>query len=201
MQKHLVVWKLWYMNVLHCYVTFHPAVFVCFVFFSPFSISVLILERTHIHVENRPRLVDLCLLIHVLTNVQDIPIVKMADKPPARVPGYVMKIPSPPTSAVPKDDSKVQLLRTLSEDEARKLDEECYERFIKVCAQYICEGFVSVSFLLADHEVGQLNIVLRQTDVTVQSCLRMMMVMMAHSSQMRIVGVVDGQFLDASWWL
>ena len=90
--------------------------------------------------------------------MQDIPIVKMADKPPARVPGHVMKIPSPPPSALPQFQPRVQLPRTLSEDEARKLDEECYERFIKVCAQYICEGFVSVIFFntsfLAGHEIS-----------------------------------------------
>ena len=28
-----------------------------------------------------------------------------------------------------------------------------------------------------------------------------MMMMMAHSSQMRIVGKADGQFLHARWWL
>ena len=102
--------------------------------------------------------------------MQDIPIVKMADKPPARVPGHVMKIPSPPPSALPQFQPRVQLPRTLSEDEARKLDEECYERFIKVCAQYICEGFVSVVFLILlfwlvmRYPCGQFSTVLRKTD-------------------------------------
>ena len=85
----------------------------------------------------------------------------MADKPPSRVPGHVMKIPSPPASAVPKTDSKAKLPHMLSEDEARKLDEECYERFIKVCAQFICEGLVSAPFL-ADHAIGQGSVITRK---------------------------------------
>lgn len=70
----------------------------------------------------------------------DVPLVKMADKPPERVPGHVMKIPSPPSSA-----SILQSPHPLSEDEARRLDEECYERFIKVCTKYISDGMGMVS--------------------------------------------------------
>nr|KAG5691349.1 hypothetical protein BaRGS_033398 [Batillaria attramentaria] len=66
---------------------------------------------------------------------QDVPIVKMADKPPEKVPGHAMKIPSPPSSA-----SILPSPHPLSEEEARKLDEECHERFLKLCAKYITEG-------------------------------------------------------------
>ncbi|KAK7091174.1 oxidation resistance protein 1-like isoform X2 [Littorina saxatilis] len=75
----------------------------------------------------------------------DIPIVKMADKPPRHVPGHVMKIPSPPASVPARNNSDVKLVHVLSEDEAKHLDEECYERFIKVCAQYISEGFEKIA--------------------------------------------------------
>ncbi|KAL8607737.1 hypothetical protein ACOMHN_039410 [Nucella lapillus] len=93
--------------------------------------------------------------LHQLPNM-DLPLVKMADKPPAHVPGHVMKVPSPPpppSSATPlvpvvvppATPAAVSLPRALSEDEARKLDEECYERFIKVTTQHICQGFNKVA--------------------------------------------------------
>ncbi|KAK7475901.1 hypothetical protein BaRGS_00032869, partial [Batillaria attramentaria] len=70
----------------------------------------------------------------------DVPIVKMADKPPEKVPGHAMKIPSPPSSA-----SILPSPHPLSEEEARKLDEECHERFLKLCAKYITEGMGMVT--------------------------------------------------------
>ena len=67
----------------------------------------------------------------------------MADKPPARVPGHVMKLPSPPATSKPEVSGAASLPQALNEDAVKDLDEECYDRFIKVCAQCISEGFVS----------------------------------------------------------
>ncbi|XP_025090916.1 oxidation resistance protein 1-like isoform X2 [Pomacea canaliculata] len=69
----------------------------------------------------------------------DIPIIKMADKSPEHVPGHVMKVSSPVTVTAPTPTSFIPP-RVLSEEEAKQLDEECFERFIKLTAKYISDG-------------------------------------------------------------
>lgn len=75
--------------------------------------------------------------------LQDVPLIKMADKPPSRVPGHVERVPTPLTS--PTEKNEFHAPHKLSEDEARELDQECYERFIKVNAKHITDGQVSGS--------------------------------------------------------
>lgn len=61
----------------------------------------------------------------------------MADKPPDHVPGHVMKISSPKVATSTAIPSK-----SVIDDEAKNLDIECHQRFIKVKAKYISEGMV-----------------------------------------------------------
>ncbi|XP_071142987.1 oxidation resistance protein 1-like isoform X1 [Mytilus edulis] len=75
----------------------------------------------------------------------DIPIVKMADKPPSRVPGHAQR-QTPVTS--PKDDAEFVIPHVLDEDEIQQLDQDCYERFIKVNCKHITDGQGVVSGVL-----------------------------------------------------
>ena len=75
--------------------------------------------------------------------LQDVPLIKMADKPPSRVPGHVERVPTPLTS--PTEKNEFHAPHKLSEEEARELDQECFERFIKVNAKHITDGQVSGS--------------------------------------------------------
>ena len=72
--------------------------------------------------------------------MQDVPLIKMADKPPAKIPGHVERIPTPLSS--PKQTVEFEIPHKLSEDEANKLDQECHERFIKVNVKHITDGQV-----------------------------------------------------------
>ncbi|XP_062595745.1 oxidation resistance protein 1-like isoform X1 [Saccostrea cucullata] len=76
----------------------------------------------------------------------DLPLIKMADKPPARVPGHVERVPTPLSS--PTEKAEFEIPHKLSEEEARELDQECYERFIKVSAKHITDGQGVVSGVL-----------------------------------------------------
>ncbi|XP_055997399.1 nuclear receptor coactivator 7-like isoform X3 [Ostrea edulis] len=69
----------------------------------------------------------------------DVPLIKMADKPPSRVPGHVERIPTPISSPT-EEKTEFHVPHKLSEEEARELDQECYERFIKVHAKHITDG-------------------------------------------------------------
>ncbi|XP_064597789.1 LOW QUALITY PROTEIN: oxidation resistance protein 1-like [Liolophura sinensis] len=66
----------------------------------------------------------------------DVPIIKMADRPPTKVPGHVERQTS--QSSLPDTDDLPP--RKLSEEEAKELDQECYERFIKVNVKHITDG-------------------------------------------------------------
>ncbi|KAK3087028.1 hypothetical protein FSP39_000610 [Pinctada imbricata] len=70
----------------------------------------------------------------------------MADRPPNRVPGHVERIPTPVSS--PKQDAQFEVPAKLSEEEATQLDQECYERFIKVNVKHITDGQGVVSGVL-----------------------------------------------------
>lgn len=72
----------------------------------------------------------------------DIPLVKMADKPPAKIPGHIERQTS--TSSHSYDESP----QKLSEEEAKQLDQECHERFIKVGVKHITDGQGVVSGVL-----------------------------------------------------
>ncbi|XP_021364268.1 oxidation resistance protein 1-like isoform X2 [Mizuhopecten yessoensis] len=72
----------------------------------------------------------------------DIPLVKMADKPPAKIPGHIERQTS---TTSPGQDSSLQ---KLSEYEAKQLDQDCHERFIKVCVKHITDGQGVVSGVL-----------------------------------------------------
>nr|XP_022295152.1 oxidation resistance protein 1-like isoform X3 [Crassostrea virginica] len=76
----------------------------------------------------------------------DVPLIKMADKPPSRVPGHVERVPTPLTS--PTEKNEFHAPHKLSEEEARELDQECFERFIKVNAKHITDGQGVVSGVL-----------------------------------------------------
>ncbi|XP_067666112.1 nuclear receptor coactivator 7-like isoform X3 [Haliotis asinina] len=68
-----------------------------------------------------------------LHNTGDVPLVCMADKPPARVPGHVER-----QISLPKEKEPVP--QKLTEEEAKQLDQECYERFIKINVKHITDG-------------------------------------------------------------
>ncbi|XP_060065002.1 nuclear receptor coactivator 7-like [Ylistrum balloti] len=72
----------------------------------------------------------------------DIPLVKMADKPPAKIPGHIERQTS--TTSPSQDESP----HKLSEEEAKQLDQECHERFIKVRVKHITDGQGVVSGVL-----------------------------------------------------
>ncbi|XP_050391747.2 nuclear receptor coactivator 7 isoform X1 [Patella vulgata] len=67
----------------------------------------------------------------------DVPLVKMADKPPAKVPGHVERQISPVS---PPHDPEILLPHKLSEDEVEVIDKECLERFIKINVKHITDG-------------------------------------------------------------
>ena len=73
--------------------------------------------------------------------LQGVSLMKMTDKPPSRVPGHVELVPTPLVS--PTERNELHAPHKLSKDEARELDHECYERFIKVNAKHITDGQVS----------------------------------------------------------
>ena len=81
--------------------------------------------------DNRPRM--------------DVPIVKMADKPPSRIPGHAER-QTPVTS--PKDDVEFVIPHKLDEGEIQQLDQDCRERFIKVNVKHITDGQGVVSGVL-----------------------------------------------------
>ncbi|XP_033727121.1 oxidation resistance protein 1-like isoform X2 [Pecten maximus] len=72
----------------------------------------------------------------------DIPLVKMGDKPPAKIPGHIERQTS--TTSPIHDESP----QKLSEEEAKQLDQECHERFIKVGVKHITDGQGVVSGVL-----------------------------------------------------
>ncbi|XP_076457258.1 oxidation resistance protein 1-like [Babylonia areolata] len=78
----------------------------------------------------------------------DIPIVKMSDKPSANETEAEGQVPPPPASAPPLTTTRppFSLSRTLSEGagESNPAEEDSPERFIKLSAQIISEGFEKV---------------------------------------------------------
>lgn len=76
----------------------------------------------------------------------DVPLIRMADKPPLRIPGHAERVPTPVSS--PTENKEFQAPHKLSEEQARELDQECYERFIKVNAKHITDGQGVVSGVL-----------------------------------------------------
>ena len=68
---------------------------------------------------------------------QDIPVVRQAER--QKKPGRVERMNS-------KED--VGGIKPLSEEQAKRLDQECYERFIKVNVKHITDGQVRISRLL-----------------------------------------------------
>lgn len=91
---------------------------------------------------------------------KDVPLIKMADKPPLRIPGHAERVPTPVSS--PTENKEFQAPHKLSEEQARELDQECYERFIKVNAKHITDGQVSGSrslfVLILGHDLIMLRI-------------------------------------------
>ena len=78
--------------------------------------------------------------------LHDVPLIKMADKPPSRVPGHVERVPTPLASTTEKNEFHAPLpLPQLSEEKAREHDQECYDRFIKDNVYIITYGQVSRS--------------------------------------------------------
>lgn len=90
-----------------------------------------------------------------MTCFKDVPLIKMADKPPLRIPGHAERVPTPVSS--PTENKEFQAPHKLSEEQARELDQECYERFIKVNAKHITDGQVSGSrslfVLILEHDL------------------------------------------------
>lgn len=93
-----------------------------------------------------------------MTCFKDVPLIKMADKPPLRIPGHAERVPTPVSS--PTENKEFQAPHKLSEEQARELDQECYERFIKVNAKHITDGQVSGSLfvLILGHDLIMLRI-------------------------------------------
>lgn len=95
-----------------------------------------------------------------MTCFKDVPLIKMADKPPLRIPGHAERVPTPVSS--PTENKEFQAPHKLSEEQARELDQECYERFIKVNAKHITDGQVSGSrslfVLILGHDLIMLRI-------------------------------------------
>lgn len=92
-----------------------------------------------------------------MTCFKDVPLIKMADKPPLRIPGHAERVPTPVSS--PTENKEFQAPHKLSEEQARELDQECYERFIKVNAKHITDGQVSGSLfvLILGHDLIMLR--------------------------------------------
>ncbi|KAK3590702.1 hypothetical protein CHS0354_008040 [Potamilus streckersoni] len=67
----------------------------------------------------------------------DVPLVKMADKPPAVVPGHAER--QTPVSS-PASPNAFKLPGRLTVEEVRELDQECQEKFIKLHVKYITDG-------------------------------------------------------------
>ena len=68
---------------------------------------------------------------------QDIPVVRQAER--QKKPGRVERMNS-------KEDVKDKGgIKPLSEEQAKRLDQECYERFIKVNVKHITDGQVCIS--------------------------------------------------------
>ena len=71
--------------------------------------------------------------------LQDVPLIKAANKPPDFVPGHAERSPTEESSfelVPPQPPSK------LSEDEVQQLDQDCMERFIKLKVKHITDGQV-----------------------------------------------------------
>ncbi|KAL3847555.1 hypothetical protein ACJMK2_018460 [Sinanodonta woodiana] len=75
----------------------------------------------------------------------DVPMVKMADRPPAVVPGHAER--QTPVSS-PTSPSAFKLPGRLTVEEVRELDQECQEKFIKLNVKYITDGQGVVSGVL-----------------------------------------------------
>ena len=64
----------------------------------------------------------------------------MADKPPAKIPGHVERQTSLPS---PQDKKDVGIVpHKLSDEDVQSLDQECFERFIKINVKHITDGQV-----------------------------------------------------------
>ena len=79
-------------------------------------------------------------MLYIIIFLQDIPTVRQVIKPPHPAPGLAERtVPAEtekPPDVVPK---------ALSEEEAKRLDEECFERFIKVNVKHITDGQVRIN--------------------------------------------------------
>ncbi|XP_041360796.1 oxidation resistance protein 1-like isoform X3 [Gigantopelta aegis] len=68
----------------------------------------------------------------------DIPIVKMADKPPSRIPGHAERQTS---LSSPQEKKDVDVIpHKLTDEDVQYLDQECFERFIKINVKHITDG-------------------------------------------------------------
>ncbi|KAL5013835.1 hypothetical protein ScPMuIL_008105 [Solemya velum] len=88
-------------------------------------------KEAEVFLDNRPKM--------------DIPIVKLADRPPAKIPGHAER--QTPVSS-PTEKAGFDIPTKLSGQEVEKLDRECTERFIKVDVKYITDGQGVVSGVL-----------------------------------------------------
>lgn len=75
----------------------------------------------------------------------DIPVIKLSDKPLSKVPGHAER-QTPVTS--PKEEEEFVIPHKLDEDEVQQLDQDCFERFIKVNVKHITDGQGVVSGVL-----------------------------------------------------
>ena len=78
-------------------------------------------------------------MLHIF--LQDVPLVKAANKPPDVIPGHAERSPTEETEfeLVPREPPT-----KLSEDEVQQLDQDCMERFIKLKVKHITDGQVSL---------------------------------------------------------
>ena len=74
--------------------------------------------------------------------MQDVPLVRAANKPPDVIPGHAERSPTEETEfeLIPREPPT-----KLSEDEVQQLDQDCMERFIKLKVKHITDGQVSAN--------------------------------------------------------
>ena len=84
--------------------------------------------------------------------MQDIPLVKAANGPPAKVPGHVERQISTSSTGSQQNGLDFEIVpHKLSEDEVEMLDKECLERFIKLNVKHITDGQVDTAFYLMNY--------------------------------------------------
>ena len=80
---------------------------------------------------------------------QDIPLVRQVDR--SKLPGHAER------QKVEEDAKDDTPPRPLSDDDARRLDQECHERFIKVNVKHITDGQVRRKISVAALNTVSLN--------------------------------------------